>query len=64
MKTTWQSRNRGTWRWHKLDKKPDAWYLQTEYRQLNAKGEEIWRSPHVNGYNERPPIANEYIEGK
>lgn len=51
---SWQWRNRGMTQWTNLDIEPPVWHLQMEYRALNRAGEEIWRSPHVNGYIERP----------
>jgi hypothetical protein len=52
-KTLWQSRYRGTWRWDDETKKPDHWYLQCEYRKL-VGDVEVWRSEHMEGYNEKP----------
>jgi hypothetical protein len=49
----WETRNRGSYRWTKLASKPESWYLQMEYRSIDSSGKETWRSPHVNGYNEK-----------
>lgn len=51
---SWETRNRGNFKWQKLEKKPQYWYLQMEYRCLDEQGLEIWRSPKVNGYDEKP----------
>lgn len=49
----WQSRARGAHSWQDEPKKPERWWLQYEYRLLK-NGVETWRSPHVNGYHEKP----------
>jgi hypothetical protein len=58
----WQWRYRGQWHWRRLERKPDVWCLELEYRSLDAKGNETWRSPHVNGYEERPPVKEEWVD--
>lgn len=49
----WQSRLRGTSVWQDETSMPAMWWLQYEYRKLRGNTE-LFRSPYVNEYKERP----------